>query len=192
LTEYNNDIPKYLQFLTMNLKLISLTGAKENEHNDLIPHILLQLRGTTIPVFQQSILKWQREYYENKLSLTPQTLVSKADQECQILTQAGQWAETIDPSITALQATLQATTQQSGELLKTIVANFSQVSHRQRDLQRSSRPTTRPPNRSSGNQTPEWVYDPPKYQDQIRHFNGRYWHFLYQMWESRQMGLHPY
>jgi hypothetical protein len=36
------------------------------------------------------------------------------------------------------------------------------------------------------------VYDPPKYQDQIRHFNGRYWHFLYQMWESRQMGLHPY
>jgi len=57
LTEFNNDIPKYLRFLNSNLKLISSTGPNEKEHNDLIPHILNQLRGTTIPVFQQSILQ---------------------------------------------------------------------------------------------------------------------------------------
>jgi len=90
LLEHNNDIPKYLHFLSTNLKLISSTGADDNAHNDLIPHLLQQLCTTTIPLFQQTVLTWQRNYFESTLPLTPQELVSKADQECQILTHAGQ------------------------------------------------------------------------------------------------------
>jgi len=117
LVEFNNDVPKYLRFLTSNIKLITATGAEDADHNDLIPHLLQQLCSTNIP-FQQTILQWQREYFENKLKLTPPLLLTKADQECQILMHTGQWVETIDPTITAMKATLQATNEKSGELLK--------------------------------------------------------------------------
>jgi hypothetical protein len=56
LPEFSNDVPKYLRFLNSNLKLMLSTGPNKKEHNDLIPHILNQLHGTTIPIFQQSIL----------------------------------------------------------------------------------------------------------------------------------------
>jgi hypothetical protein len=177
LPEHNNDVPKYLRFLGENLKLISSTGVQEHDHDDLIPHIFLQLRTTTIPIFQQSILKWQREYFENNLDLTPQTLVTKADQECQVLTHAGQWMETIDPSIVAMKATLQTNAQHSGELFKTLVANYSNLRQRHKEHGRSTRPSTRPPSKSSGNHSPEWIYDCPAYPDQIKHYNNRYWHF---------------
>jgi hypothetical protein len=124
LVTFNNDVPKYLRFLQDNLKLISSTGAAENTHKDLNPHILLQLRSTTIPVFQHSVLKWQREYFENVLELTPLSLVLKADQEYLVLQQAGQWMETIDPSIIALHALLQTTKAQSGNIIQTLTANF--------------------------------------------------------------------
>jgi hypothetical protein len=67
---HNNDVPKYLRFFHDNLKLISSTDALDKEHNVLFPHVLLQLRTMTIPVFQQSVLQWQRKYFENKLVLT--------------------------------------------------------------------------------------------------------------------------
>jgi hypothetical protein len=160
LSDFNNVVSKFLRHLHNNLKLISSTGDTENAHNDLIPHILTQLRGTTIPIFQQSVLKWQCEYFENKLTLTPQLLVSKADSECQILTHAGQWVKTIDNA-------------QSGEILKAMIANFSQIHQQTRDSTRSYRHATRPSIRASNQQTPIWVNDPPTYPDQIRHHNGR-------------------
>jgi hypothetical protein len=75
----------YLQFLQNILYLITSTGASDTDHNDLVPQILLQLCQTRIPVFQQSVLKWHRKYMENELKLTPTTLVSMADEECQVL-----------------------------------------------------------------------------------------------------------
>lgn len=85
LIEFKDDVPSFFRFLQDNLRLITSTGVAETEHNDLIPHILLQLRTMKIPIFQQSVLKWHREYMESKLSLTPTSLVSMADDECQIL-----------------------------------------------------------------------------------------------------------
>jgi len=142
MADFNQDVSKYLRFLSDNLRLISSTGAEANAHNDLVPHILQQLRATTIPLFQQAILRWQRAYFESTLSLTPQSLVLKADQERQILIHAGQWVETIDPSITAMQASLQAAKLQSGELLQSLAANFSQLASKQRDIARSGRSST--------------------------------------------------
>jgi hypothetical protein len=121
LSDYSNDIQAYLRFLQNNLKLISSTGADASAHNDLIPHILKQLRSTTIPLFQQSVLKWQRDYFENTLQLTPASLVLKADQEHQILKHAGQWVETIDPSVAAMQAQLTLATAKSGDLIQHLV-----------------------------------------------------------------------
>jgi hypothetical protein len=137
LVEYNHDVPAYLRFLKDNLKLISSTGAKETEHNYLVPHLLLQLRSTNIPVFQQTILKWQREYFEGTLVLTPTLLATKADQECQILKHASQWVETIDPSVVAMQAMFQTTKNHSGAVFQSLAANFSSIAQKQKDINRS-------------------------------------------------------
>jgi len=177
LSEHKNDVRTYLRFLHDNLKVISSTGSDDNEHKDLIPHILLQLRTTTIPLFQQSILKWQREYFENTFPLTPSLLVQKADQEVQILKHAGQWVETIDPSVTAMQATLKATKDRSGELLKSLVANFSQHSQRQRDGSRSYRSSSQLKYQNGRHQTPDWLLDRPSDPREVKYFNGRQWHF---------------
>jgi len=58
LQQHNNDVPVYLRFLNDNIKLIASTGANDTTHNDLIPHILNQLRSTTIPLFLHA--GWQR------------------------------------------------------------------------------------------------------------------------------------
>jgi hypothetical protein len=174
LQEFQNDLPAYLQFLSNTVKLISLTGYQDQEHNDLLPHLLLQLRSTTIPMFQQSVLKWQREYFENTLALTLSSLISKADKECQILWHAGQWVETIDPSVAAMQALLQQTKSKSGDLLQSLAANFSSLAHRQWEITRAVRPPSRGKNPMD---TPGWLLKPPRYQGQIKHFNGRDWHF---------------
>lgn len=57
LAEYENDVPKFFRFLHDNLKLISSTGTSADAHNDLLPHLLLQLRSTNIPMFQQAVLQ---------------------------------------------------------------------------------------------------------------------------------------
>ncbi len=186
LLEYNNDVPKYIRFLTDRLKLISSTGSGDSDHNDLIPHILLQLRGITIPMFQQSVLKWQRDYYEQKMTLTSTSLVQKADQEVQILQHAGQWVETIDPSVTAMQAMLSDTKLKSGELFQSLVANLSQHSQRGRDFQRSSRSQTKSSTFSGHQQTPDWLLEHPVDLNQIKYFNGRQWYFCTRCGRSGQ------
>lgn len=58
LADHKNDIPVYIQFLQADLWVISLTGDTDTLHNDLLPHIFLQLRNTMIPIFQQKVLQW--------------------------------------------------------------------------------------------------------------------------------------
>jgi hypothetical protein len=135
LASFNNDVPAFLCFLSDNLKLISSTGPTDKQHNDLLPHIFLQLRSTTIPVFQQTVLLWQREYFNNKKpDLTPALLVHDANEECQILQHAQQWVETIDPSVTAMQAMLQSTKTTSAQVFQNIAANLTEFHRRQRDI----------------------------------------------------------
>jgi hypothetical protein len=99
----------YLRFLQDNLSIITSTGDADNIHNDLLPHIFMQLQLTTIPLFQQRVLTWQPKYMENSLQLLAMTLITMADEECQILKHSNQWVETIDPTIVAMKALLQGT-----------------------------------------------------------------------------------
>jgi hypothetical protein len=175
LSEFKDDIPTFLRFLQNNLRLITSTGAEDTSNNDLIPHILLQLRNTKIPLFQQSILKWHREYMENKLSTTPMKLVAMADDECQILKHSHQWVETIDPSIAAMQATLQITHGQSAEVFKSLAAHLSTLTQQHRDTSRvgnSDHYDKRYPNNN-----PDWLYSPPEDLSMSRYFHGKYWYF---------------
>jgi hypothetical protein len=120
-----DDVPTFLCFLQGNLWFITSTRADDVSNTDLIPHILLQLWNTKIPLFQQSVLKWHQEYMENKLSTTLTKLVAMADDECQLLNHSHQWVETIDQSIAAMQAAFQITNGQSVEIFKSLAADLS-------------------------------------------------------------------
>jgi len=132
------------------------------------------LQSTNIPVFQQTVLKWQREYSEGTLVLTPTILATKADQECQILKHAGQWVETIDPSVVAMQAIFQTTKNRSGPIFQSLAANFSSIAQKQKDINHSLRGSHK--SLSQGD-TPDWLLRPPTMRGQIKHFNGRDWHY---------------
>ena len=93
----------------------------------------MQLRSTTIPTFQQKVLKWQRGYMENTLHMSPSQLVRLADEECQILKHSLQWVETIDPSVLGLQALFQSTNQGNSSLFETLAANLSTLTKMQQN-----------------------------------------------------------
>jgi hypothetical protein len=176
LIEFKDDVQNFLRFLQDNLHLITSTGASENEHKDLIPHILLQLCTTKIPIFQQSVLKWHRKYMENKLTLTPTSLVTMAAEECQVLKHSNQWVETIDPSILAMQAMVQHHHAGSAEIFHTMAAHFSEMSNKQnkitQDINKQSFKE-----RNSYHVTPDWLYERPTDLTQSKYFNGRHWYF---------------
>jgi hypothetical protein len=174
LSDYKNDVPKFLRFLQDNLRLIISTGVADRTHNDLIPHILLQLRSTTIPFFQQSVLKWQRDYMENTLILTPSSLVTLADEECQVLKHSCQWVETIDPSIAAMQAMLQSTKDGSTQFFQTLAANFNEITKRQKDITKEQR-NLREDKYQSNN--PDWLFMQPADLSEVRTYKGRQWSF---------------
>jgi hypothetical protein len=180
LAEFKNGVQDFLRFLQDNLRLITSTGADTTNHTDLVPHILLQLRTTSIPVFQQSVLQWQREYMENKLNLTPSSLVTMANEECQVLKHANQWVEIIDPSIVAMQALISSNREGSAHLFKSLAANFSELVKKQQDINKEFRHHRDDGYRVHGlnpNNNPDWLFNPPEDISQTRYFNGRTWHF---------------
>jgi hypothetical protein len=180
LGEFKNNVQEFLRFLQDNLRLITSTGEDTTAHTDLVPHILLQLRTTTIPVFQQSVLTWQREYMENKLKLSPSSLVTLADQECQVLKHANQWVETIDPSVAAMQALLQTNKEGSAQIFKRLAANFTELAKKQQGIDKDLRHHHDESFRNHGynpNNNPDWIFTPPQDITQTRYFNGRTWYF---------------
>jgi hypothetical protein len=127
LVEHKDDMAVFLRFLQNNLPLISSTGVADTSNNNLVPHILTQLCCSKIPLFQQTILKWDRKYMEGKLSLMPLQLVQMADEESQILRHSNQWVETIDPTLTALQAITQQADSTVSSQLHIFLANLSRL-----------------------------------------------------------------
>ncbi len=148
----------------------------DDAHNDLVPHLLLQLRTTKIPIFQQAILKWHRKYMENTLKLAPQTLVTMADTECQVLKHSNQWVKTIDPSIAAMQAMVRSHQSGAIDVFKSIAAHFSELSNKQTKFLKEA---GRQPNkeRNVDGTTLEWVYSPPRDLSESRYFNSRHWYY---------------
>ena len=102
LANHGYDISTYIQFLQDNLRVIISTGDTDIVHNDLLPHIFLQLWNTMIPIFLQKVLEWQCSNMENKLPIYPSKLATMVEEVCQILKCSNQCVETIDPSVVAM------------------------------------------------------------------------------------------
>jgi hypothetical protein len=127
LAEHKDDMAVFLRFLQNNLRLISSKGVVDTSNNDLVLHILTQLCCSKIPLFQQTIVKWHRKYIEGKLLLTPLQLVQMANDESQILRHSNQWVETIDPTLTALQAIAQQADSTVSSQLHAFLANLPRL-----------------------------------------------------------------
>lgn len=120
---------------------------------------------------------------ENSLKISTMKLVSMADEECQILRHSNQWVETIDPSIVAMKAILQGTTQGTTALLKQLSAHLSSLKKlpyqdtNSGDYSANKNEGGVAQGRRHGNDNPPWVYDAPDDATQKRTFWGRTWYF---------------
>jgi hypothetical protein len=176
--EYKDDAPNFLRALQDDLGLISSMGNIDAENNDLIPHILLQLQCTKIPLFQQAILHWHRQYMEGKLQLTPLRLIQMADEESQILKHSQQWVEKIGPSTTALQAQLEEKSQTSLDVIKHITAHLGFTpSSRAPPGNHYYSPHYSKENKEKQMLDGRSFYDVPIDLFTPRYYEGRYWYF---------------
>ena len=163
--DHKNDVSVYLRLLQDNLSIITATGDADNINNDFLPHIFMQLHLTTIPLFQQRVLTWQPKYMENSLQLMAMTLITMADEECQILKHSKQWVETIDPTIVAMKELLQGTENDSKALYEQLMAHLTKLvntakeDNKHRYQLHDNRDGTF---RHYGNDTSPWVYEAPK------------------------------
>lgn len=178
--EHKNDMQKYLRFLQDNLCIITSTGDADTTHHDLLPHIFTQLRNTTIPLFQQHLLTWQRKYMENTFKVSPLQLVSMADEECQILKHSNQWVETIDPSIVAMKALFQGNMIGANTLIEQLTAHLSTITkqaHSARYTGWRAEDIDDGQYQGRSNDNPPWVNDIPTDKSQIHTFHGRTWYY---------------
>jgi len=120
-------------------------------------------------------LHWHRKYMEGKLSLTPLKVIQMADEECQILKHSNQWVETIDPSITAFQASLEEKIRTSQDILQnlTVHLGYDSSSHLGHPpMHYSHRDTMNRCTLDGGS-----FYDAPEDLQKPRYYNGHYWYF---------------
>jgi hypothetical protein len=105
-----------------------MASVKENDaHINLVTHLLNKLWTSIIPVFQQEILKWQAQYLEGELQLTPLTLLDKTEQKSQVLKHARQWVETICPLVMALTMLFMQSQDGTSQVVQKLTANISSM-----------------------------------------------------------------
>jgi hypothetical protein len=111
---------------------------------------------------------------EGKMKTIPLKLVQMADEECQILRHSHQWVETIDPSVTALQASLEDRSKHSQNILWKLTAHLGYHQPRQGhpNIHFSARDSTNCRTLDGGS-----FYDAPANLHTPKYFEGRYWYF---------------
>jgi hypothetical protein len=134
LSEFGDDISKYILHVKDNLRLITANDDASTEHNDLITYILNQLTQAPIELFKEAAQHWQIDYLESKLpDTTPTKLLKLADDKVQILRHAGQWKVTESPAIMALKLELQRQKEESTQFARQLVAHIGQLTHKHRN-----------------------------------------------------------
>jgi hypothetical protein len=128
LTEFGDDIEKYIIHIKNNLRLITSTDDHSREHNDIIIYNFQQLSLSTIPLFQESIQKWHIKYLEAKTpSLTPTKLLKDADDKMQVLCHAGQWKQPENTAVMALKLELDQQRKENDKLAQHISAHIGRL-----------------------------------------------------------------
>lgn len=148
LSQFHDDVPKYVSFLRDNLRLITITDDSTTQHTDLLTYIFKQLSTCAIPAFKDSIQKWHVDYLEAKMiDLTPVGLIKMADDKVQVLQHANQWIDVDSPAVMALKMELQRKEKDQDTLEQHIMAHITKISNNR--------------NKDRPYQHPEWMTTPP-------------------------------
>jgi hypothetical protein len=162
LSQFHDDVFKYLSYLRDNLRLIVIADDKNNQHQDLLTYIFESLSACAVPKFKESIQQWHVDYLEAKLNdLSPIELIKMAEDKVQILQHANQWADADTPAVMALKLELQRKDKDQDELVKHIMAHITKVANRHNP-------------RNTPFQYPEWMITPPHSITEIyKNMNGK-------------------
>ena len=80
LSQFSDDIAKYIIHIKDNLCLITSFNNNTTEHADCITYIFQQLQLGNITLFKEAIDKWHIKYLEAKLpGITPDKLLKMVD-----------------------------------------------------------------------------------------------------------------
>lgn len=174
LSQFGEDVCKYIAHVRDNLRLITSMANSASEHNDLIIHILTQLCSSPIKPFKEAMQQLHVKYLEAQLpNLTPSQLLKRADDKAQILKHAGQWNDNDTPAVMALKLALETQKSENDKLVKQLVAHVGKLINKrpyqnQQQLQPDDRNHYHPTNKRPYNngielhsQTQSWITIPP-------------------------------
>jgi hypothetical protein len=89
LSQFGNDVPKYILYIKDNLRLITTSGTDATPHNDLLVYLFAQLQLCKVPLFKEAIDAWHIAYLAAKLpNITPDKFLKMVDDKIQILKHA--------------------------------------------------------------------------------------------------------
>jgi hypothetical protein len=133
LSEFNDDVEKYIIHIMNNLRLITPSDDSSADHNDLILYIFQQLTLCDVTLFKDAIQLWHIEYLEAKMpSLTPTKLLKLADDKVQILRHAGAWKQPQIPAVMALKLELDKQREDNTKLVQQISAHIGRFTQQGR------------------------------------------------------------
>lgn len=156
LSQFHDEIPKYIIFLRDNLWLITAATDECTSNNDLLTYIFQQLQLCEIQGFKKAIQDWHVEYLEAKLpDLTPTKLLKMADDKMQILQHTGQWKMVEPPAVMTLKAELNRQQQENKSLVQHLIAHLGKLSEQHHYNKRGSPGETHHP-------YPQWMRTAPK------------------------------
>lgn len=165
LTNFNNDVLKYIIHIKDNLKMITTTSTSNPEHNGLITYILRQLKLSPVRLFHDYVRKLHVEYQEGKHpNMTPHSLLTIIENKIRVLKHADEWHEdnANQPGAMALAASASKQPTSLEETLLKQIQTLTQIIERN---------NTRQPGK--GKPYSEWKHSPPTNLSDIKTYNGK-------------------
>jgi hypothetical protein len=171
LSQFNNDVTKYIIFIKDNLRMINSPGSSNSMHNGLIAYILRQLKESHIYMFQRYVRELHIDFQEAKLSsITVDKLLLNIEDKIRILKHAGEWSEAdaTQPSAMALAAGTKLPPQLEELLSKQIKAQLTQLVERQK-----SNTNNNNTNHQGGFVHQEWMFIPPATPGETKQYHNK-------------------
>mmetsp|Transcript_55 Transcript_55/g.103 ORF Transcript_55/g.103 Transcript_55/m.103 type:complete len:283 (+) Transcript_55:474-1322(+) len=120
---HNNDPRKYVTHVK-NLFQLILKDDNDTTHNDLIEPILQALQLSLFEKFNEAVEEWEIDYFGNLLTLTPATLLHKADKKLQVLRNAKKLQVKPNSELMSLRAQFEAQNKQLTGAFNKIAQNL--------------------------------------------------------------------
>ena len=169
--DHNNDPQEFVTHLK-NLCQLIMKDDNDKTHNDLVEPILRALQLSPFEKFNEAVEEWEIDYFGDMLTLTPATLLHKADKKLQVLRNAKKLQIKPNTELMALRAQFEAQSKQLTGAFHKIAQNLNSTPYQNFRSQGSPHNGrfSRPPR-------PDWFAHPPQDPNTVRTHDNRDWHW---------------